>query len=424
LAREVSVGTHLFASLADDVGKLTVLLELIIRSPRLTAMIASRPDLFDLLVSRRRAVDGMSVAEVVGRIRDLKLQCESNAEYLQRIQRFNRTHHFLIGARIVMGWMPIHYAEQAYSKLAFATVLALASLAEQRFRARHGRVPGAESALVALGKFGGFELTATSDLDLMLVYDSADQSCSSDGARPLSSTQYFNQLTQSIIRMLQTSDVQGPLFDVDFRLRPWGNKGPIATRLPTLRDYLRQESWTYEHMAMTRARVIVGPSSIGAAVEDSLHAALRLSAERPSLRDDIREMHALVHSAKETDNPWHIKSVRGGLTDVEFVTQYLLLCHAGIRPNIIQPNTSMALYGLHCAGLLRSADFNVLSGALSFFKSIMQLMRAAGWSEASPDGFARYLCEVVGERTLDAIEARLRVMQSSVLETFERLIGR
>jgi glutamate-ammonia-ligase adenylyltransferase len=424
LVRELSVGTHLFASLADDVGKLTVLLELVTRSPRLTATIASRPDLFDLLVSGRRAVDGMSVAEVVGRVRDLKLQCESNAEYLQRIQRFSRTHHFLISTRIVMGWMPIHYAEDAYSKLAFGTVQALANLAEQRFRARHGRVPGAEWALVALGKFGGFELTATSDLDLMLVYDGADQSCSSNGARPLSSTQYFNQLTQSIIRMLQTSDGQGPLFEVDFRLRPWGTKGPIATRLPTLRDYLGQESWTYEHMAMTRARVIVGPPSVSAAVEDTLHAALRRSAERPSLRDDIREMHELMHSAKETDNPWHIKSVRGGLTDVEFATQYLLLCHAGIRPNIIQSNTSTALFGLLCAGLLGPGDFNVLSGALSFFKSIMQIMRAAGWSEASPDVFARYLCEVVGEKSLGAVENKLRVMQSSVLDTFGRLIGR
>jgi glutamate-ammonia-ligase adenylyltransferase len=424
LVRELSVGTHLFASLADDVGTLTVLLELITRSPRLTATIASRPDLFDLLVSRGRAVDGMSVADVVGCVRDLRLQCESNAEYLQRIQRFNRTHHFLISSRIVMGWMPIHYAEEAYSKLAFATVQALAGLAEQRFRARHGRVPGAEWALVALGKFGGFELTATSDLDLMLVYDSVDESPSSDGVRPLSSTQYFNQLTQSIIRMLQTSDREGPLFDVDFRLRPWGSKGPIATRLPTLRDYLRQESWTYEHMAMTRARVIMGPPSISAAIENTLHGALRLSAERPSLRDDIREMHGLMHSAKETDNPWHIKSVRGGLTDVEFATQYLLLCHAGIRSNIIQSNTSTALFGLLCNGLLGPGDFNVLSGALSFFKSIMQIMRAAGWSEASPDVCARYLCEVIGERSLGAVESKLRVMQSSVLDTFGRLIGR
>ncbi len=224
--------------------------------------------------------------------------------------------------------------------------------------------------------------------------------------------------------MLQTSDREGPLFDVDFRLRPWGNKGPIATRLPTLRDYLGQESWTYEHMAMTRARVIMGPPSISAAVEDTLHAALCRSAERPSLRDDIREMHALMHSAKETDNPWHIKSVRGGLTDVEFATQYLLLCHAGIRSNIIQSNTSTALFGLLCAGLMGPGDFNVLSGALSFFKSIMQVMRAAGWSEASPDVYARYLCEVVGERSLDAVETKLRAMQSSVLDTFGRLTGR
>ena len=155
---------------------------------------------------------------------------------------FNRTHHFLISARIVMGWMPIPYAEDAYSKLAFATVQALASLAEQRFRARHGRVPGAEWALVALGKFGGFELTATSDLDLMLVYDSADQSCFIGR----SSTTLFNPILQSAELKASSGccrrrTVEGPLFDVDFRLRPWGSKGPIATRLPTLRDYLAQE---------------------------------------------------------------------------------------------------------------------------------------------------------------------------------------
>jgi hypothetical protein len=102
----------------------------------------------------------------------------------------------------------------------------------------------------------------------------------------------------------------------------------------------------------------------------------------------------------------------------------LLLCHAGIRSNIIQSNTSTALFGLLCAGLLGPGDFNVLSGALSFFKSIMQIMRAAGWSEASPDVCARYLCEVIGERSLGAVETKLRVMQSSVLDTFGRLIGR
>ena len=185
-----------------------------------------------------------------------------------RIQRFTREHQFLIGARAVLGWMPVADAERAYSKLAFAVVHEVIRLVERRLVKLHGRVAGADWALVALGKFGGFEL----DGDLR---PRPDAGLSMPGRRTrleraarLPATQYFNLLAKNVIAALGAQDGDGPLFEVDFRLRPWGSKGPIATQLSTLRDYLEQESWTYEHMAMTRARVVAGPARFAAAIEE------------------------------------------------------------------------------------------------------------------------------------------------------------
>ena len=264
-------------------------------------------------------------------------------EHFARIQRFTREHQFLIGARAVLGWMPVADAERAYSKLAFAVVHEVIRLVERRLVKLHGRVPGADWALVALGKFGGFELTATSDLDLMLVYQCPDDAPASTGPRCLPATQYFNMLAKNLIAALGAQDGDGPLFEVDFRLRPWGSKGPIATQLSTLRDYLDQESWTYEHMAMTRARVVAGPARFSAAIEAVIRKALQRSAASRQLRTDMLEMHTLVHTAKETRNVWDVKHVRGGMIDIEFIAQYLMLRHANASPNLIHPATGNAL---------------------------------------------------------------------------------
>ena len=164
----------------------------------------------------------------------------------------------------------------------------------KRLREQHGRASRSDWTLVALGKLGGLELTATSDLDLMLVYEIHDSEPSADEARGAApTTQYFNKLAQHVIAMLGSTDTDGPLFEVDFRLRPWGKKGPIATRLSTLRDYLDPDAWTYERMAMTRARVIGGTPHFTAGVQSVFGEALRRSTDRSRLRTDLLEMHAL-----------------------------------------------------------------------------------------------------------------------------------
>jgi len=298
-------------------------------------------------------------------------------------------------------------------------------LVERRLVKLHGRVPGADWALVALGKFGGFELTATSDLDLMLVYQCPDDEPASAGPRRLPATQYFNLLAKNLIAALGAPDIEGPLFEVDFRLRPWGSKGPIATQLSTLRDYLDQESWTYEHMAMTRARVVAGPARFAAIIEAVIRKALHRSAVSLQLRTDMLEMHTLVHTAKETGNVWDVKHVRGGMVDIEFIAQYLMLRHANESPNLIHPATADALRQLGQARLLAASDLDELSGALSLFKNVLQATRIACVAGELPEtmssAFARQLPAMLGEADFGALEAKLGHLQKSVRKTFVRL---
>jgi glutamate-ammonia-ligase adenylyltransferase len=425
LVRQLSVGTHLFASLASDPSALQALLQLVTRAPRLAPLVASRPDVFDALMAREPSADVMSAADLNRALTAIKLGCTSDAELLRCIQRFTRKHQFLIGARAVLGWMPIGEAENAYSRLALAVVPTLAGFAERRFQRRHGRPPGSEWALVALGKFGGCELTATSDLDLMLVYEgSRDEPCSGV-PRPLPPPQYFNLLAQNVIAVLGARDADGPLFEVDLRLRPWGNKGPIATRLSTLRQYFEQDAWTYERMAMTRARVISGSPHFAATIESVIGASLHRSAACGALRTDVLEMRALIHTTKDTTNPWDIKHVRGGLVDIEFIAQYLMLRHVHEHPAVVRTATAEALQRLCAAGFLGVRDCNALSEALATFKAVLQATRIACTGgplpESMPSAFACCVSAMAGESSPSAVEAKLVRLQAAVQDAFERL---
>lgn len=240
--------------------------------------------------------------------------------------------------------------------------------------------------------------------------------------------QYFNLLAKSLIATLGSRTPDGALFDVDFRLRPWGNKGPIATQLTTLREYLHQESWTYEHMAMTRARVVAGPARMAAAVESVIETTLRRSSRRRQVRTDVLEMHALLHTAKPTANVWDIKHVPGGLIDIEFVAQYLMLRYTNTRQNLVRPATADALRHLADAGHLACGDRDLLLEALRFFKNVQQATRIACPTGPQPESmsnaFARDLPTILGESNLGAVEVKLTRLQGSVRKTFTRVLRR
>ena len=237
---------------------------------------------------------------------------------------------FLIGVRVISGTVTAEQAGEAFAQLAEVLIRAMVRVVQERFVADHGRIAGQEIAILAMGKLGGREMTAGSDLDLILVYDFDDEHPISDGARPLTGSQYFARFTQRLINALTSPTNYGRLYAVDMRLRPSGRSGPLATSFASFSNYQNNEAWTWEHMALTRARVIVGLAGVHARIEATIGtywAPARSGARRrrrgryaPSDRGRAQRRRAL-----------ELKDAAGGLVDVEFVAQYLQLAFAAAR---------------------------------------------------------------------------------------------
>src|SRR6266702_7592302 len=234
---------------------------------------------------------------------------------------------FLIGLRLFAAVIEEDQAGEAYSAL--AAVLVRASLAAaQRFFARdHGEIFGGRCAILALGKLGSKDMTATSDLDLVLLYDFDARQPESNGPKPLHAAVYYIRLTQRLIAALTVRTRRGRLYAVDMRLRPSGGQGPLATQFASFRAYQAEEAETWEHMALTRARFVAGDATLGREAEAFVAELLARPRKKSCLAKDVRDMRALIAREKGETESWNLKLASGGAMDVEFIAQYLVLAH-------------------------------------------------------------------------------------------------
>jgi glutamate-ammonia-ligase adenylyltransferase len=166
-----------------------------------------------------------------------------------------------------------------------------------------------------MGKLGSREMTASSDLDLVLLYDFDEAHAESDGARRLHAIQYYTRLTQRLVSSLTVATRRGRLYDVDMRLRPSGGQGPVATQLRSFVAYQLHEAETWEHMALTRARVLAGDQSLGVEVNEAIAAVLRHKRDAGQLQKAVRDMRALIASEKGEADPWDLKLAAGGVSE-------------------------------------------------------------------------------------------------------------
>ena len=211
------------------------------------------------------------------------------------------------------------------------------------------------------------------------------------------------------------------------RLRPSGNSGPVATRFSGFADYQRNEAWTWEHMALTRARVVAGGAELAARVEGTIAEVLRRPRKRQATAADVSAMRARLSRQKGGGgSPWELKLVRGGLLDIEFIAQFLQLAHAGDEAAVLHPNTCTALSKLARAGHLSRADADMLIAASGLYRDLMALFRIAVVGEFEPSEAPRGMVNAVlriSESTgLEQLEARLRATQAEVLSAFERIV--
>ncbi|MCX7898712.1 MAG: hypothetical protein N2444_01245 [Methylocystis sp.] len=270
-------------------------------------------------------------------------------------------------------------------------------------------------------------MTAASDLDLMLLYDADPLAESVGGEKALAAPTYYARLTQRLITALSAPTAEGLLYETDFRLRPSGNKGPIATSLKGFADYQENEAWTWEHMALTRARVIAGPQDFSARVEDAIRTALALPRSAEKLKSDALAMRRLIEKEKGSTNPWEVKQAAGGMIDIEFLAQYLMLRHGSAHPGIFSTNTSDALAKLRDAGLLETDDAAALISAYRLYQGLTQLLRLAIDDEfrpsVAPSGLAELLQNIGDSPDLSHLEALLAETEKKIREIFIAVVG-
>jgi len=325
-------------------------------------------------------------------------------------------------------------ASEGLSDVADAVIGRLKRESEAAFAERHGRPPAAEAVVVALGKLGGRTLAFGSDLDLLYLYDAPyGPNVESDGERPLALGVWFNRAAQRLIAALSAKTAEGVAYDVDFRLRPHGDQGPTATSLDGFIRYHETEAWTWEAMALTRARVVAGPPDLSAKVDAAIRAILSRPRDAAALRADVAAMRARVAAAKPTRSPWSFKHVRGGLMDVEFILQHGQLAAAATRPDALQSNADAAAAALARIGALAQTDAETLIEAARLWRraqAILRLGLAEGAPaleserlDGAPAGLRRLVARALGAEDFDAALAKATATAAAVRSVFDREVG-
>ena len=418
-------GVQLFSLFLARPQFLDLLAKIVGSTPRLATYLARNPAILDALLDADYLSRLPSRAELDGRF--AQVMTGSYEDRLDAARRFTREAIFRVGVQIVEGVASAEQAGPALADIAECVIEGLLPIVEAELAAAHGRIPGAGFAVVAMGKLGGREMTASSDLDLVFVYDVPPGAEASDGNKPLSSTVYFARLAQRLIAALTTATAAGTLYEVDMRLRPTGNKGPVAVSLESFAAYHASESWTWEHMALTRGRLVAGPHALREKVEAEIQR--RLTQKRPAadIITDARNMRARMAETFPGRNPWDLKHAPGGLVDVEFIAQTFQLVHAPQQPAILNTNTVAALFNLKAAGFLATDDADALIASARLQHALTQVLRIAldetlKVEEATP-GLKALLTRAAEWHSFAQVETRLATVHEQTRAIFNRLMA-
>jgi glutamate-ammonia-ligase adenylyltransferase len=335
---------------------------------------------------------------------------------------------FLIGVRILSGTVTARQAGEAFARLAEAVIRAVHRSVAENFAATYGHIRSEENAVVAMGKLGGYEMTASSDLDLILIYDFNEAHPESDGQRPLYGAQYFARLTQRLINALTAQTNYGALYQVDMRLRPSGRAGPLATQLAGFAGYQDSEAWTWEHMALTRARVVSASPAFKARVEKAITDVLRRPRDAALTAGDVAEMRGAIAKEKGDRERWDLKYAAGGLIDIEFIAQYLQLVHAERVPEILDTSTARVLDKAWGLRVLAIEDAEVLRPAVQLYQDLTQILRLCLPGpfdvKTAGAGLLRLLARAADVPDFATLDATLIETQAKVRESFVRILGK
>ncbi|MBX3594321.1 MAG: bifunctional [glutamine synthetase] adenylyltransferase/[glutamine synthetase]-adenylyl-L-tyrosine phosphorylase [Sphingomonas sp.] len=390
----------------------------------LGTILSHAPTLAEALARRVELLDGLldaSALDPVGSVGELASAMrvrESGDDYqrvLDHVRRVVGEKRFALGTQIVAGVGDPLDVARGYARVAEAALEVLADATVAEFRSRHGVVPDSELVILALGRFGGGSLTHASDLDLIFLF-TGDYLAESDGAKPLGAVTYYNRLAQRVIGAMSAPTASGALYEIDTRLRPSGAQGPLVVSLDGFAKYQREDAWTWEHMALTRARPVFGSAGARAAVQAEVDAVLTGARPERDIVAEARRMRADIATHKPPQGPLDAKLLPGGLVDLEFAVHCCQLVHrTGLSPDL-----SVAIAALVSAGMLPPQ----LADAHAFLTRLLVTLRLVA-PDAKPPAPATQplLAHAVGQRNWEGVVATLDRYLQEVGDAWTAIAG-
>ncbi|MBU6297334.1 MAG: bifunctional [glutamine synthetase] adenylyltransferase/[glutamine synthetase]-adenylyl-L-tyrosine phosphorylase [Alphaproteobacteria bacterium] len=420
-------GVQLFSLLLARSELLRLIAEIMGSAPRLADHLGRSPATLDVLldpdflgVLPARAALDRALHDQLARARDYEGK-------LDLVRRFAKEQIFRVGVQVIEGVAKADAAGPAFANIAEAIIADLLPCVAGELAENAGWIYDGAFAVIAMGKLGGREMTAGSDLDLVFVYDAPEGVEQSDGRKPMPTSLYYARLAQRLIAALTVATAEGGLYEVDMRLRPTGNKGPVAVSLESFMRYHQAESWTWERMALTRARVIAGPPKLIPKLDAVVSDTLRRRVDWARLFSDAREMREKVAAQYPGKNCWDLKYAAGGLMDIEFIAQTLQLRHAHDNPSALSTNTIDALKRLSRMGGLDGRDAEALIAAANLQHALTQALRIAldgplDADSATP-GLKALLVRAGEVRQFAELQRLLADRQTHARQIFDRVLA-
>ncbi|MEM0946603.1 MAG: glutamine-synthetase adenylyltransferase [Pseudomonadota bacterium] len=401
-------GVQLFSLFDANPQLIDLIVDIAATSPGLARYLSRHSAVLDAVIGGGFFAAWPGAAWLTG---DLAATIAAQPDYeaqLLAARHWRNEWHFRVGVHHLRGLINGEEAGRQYADIAEAVLAALWPPVVAEFAVKHGPPPGRGGAVLGMGSLGSVALTATSDLDLIVLYDAA-QVESSDGRRPLPSRTYYARLTQSFVTALTAQMGPGRLYEVDMRLRPSGRQGPVATSLAAFQSYQRDEAWTWEHLALTRARPIAGAADIGDEVEAFRRDLLRAQRRAADVLGDVAEMRARLGAAKPGTGTWDVKSGPGRLQDIAFLAQAGALLSGSSSRGV--PEQLAA--GRAALGLSKDA----LSSLCAAHALLWKVQAAARLITPDPldpetigEGACRFLLRETGAATMADLEDALAAM--------------
>ncbi|WP_411816177.1 bifunctional [glutamine synthetase] adenylyltransferase/[glutamine synthetase]-adenylyl-L-tyrosine phosphorylase [Hyphococcus sp. DH-69] len=417
-------GVQIFSLFLNNLDVFDALIRIMTISPYLGREFSKRTNLIERLLDNRWSAPPPATSDYVTACEAMVDAAPDYEAALNAARRWVSEQQFQVTAQLAVGLIAPDIASSHFTKIADAAINALLAAAMEEMKHQHGEIDG-EFVVIGLGRLGAGEMTATSDIDLMFVYDAQSEE-QSNGKRPLGVVEYFSRFVRRAVTALSAATEEGALFEVDMQLRPSGKAGPAAVRFSAFHNYYRDEAWTWEAMSLVKARVIGPAGALADKVEAEIQEILARQRDEESLGIDVANMRMRLDAAKPGNSAWDVKNVVGGLTDIAFICQYLTLRHAhkvGRPPRAVR----QSLQWFKEQQMLTAKDATSLLDAHSIFEAVLQVSRAATGGVYSPERAGEALrsrmASVCGEEDHLAAEKALKAHQDTVAQLFASIVG-